>query len=165
MYLEMHFSICNLIFFSVSFKFIYFNWRIITLHYCDGFCYTSTWISHRYTRVPPPSWTPFPPPSLSYPSRLSQSTGFVCPALCKELSLVICFTYGNVYVSKLFSQIIPPSPSATESESLFFTSVSPLLPCMSDYQYHLSKFSIYVCNLILRLTLKQAFCPCFQSIL
>ena len=61
MYLEMHFSICNLIFFSVSFKFIYFNWRIITLHYCDGFCYTSTWISHRYTRVPP---HPAPPSHL-----------------------------------------------------------------------------------------------------
>ena len=29
----------------------------------------------------------------------------------------------------LFSQIIPPSPFP-ESKSLFFTSVSPLLPCM-----------------------------------
>ena len=37
----------------------------------------------------------------------------------------ICFTYGNVHVSVLFSQIIPPSPSPTESKSLFFTSVSP----------------------------------------
>ena len=25
---------------------INFNWRVITLQYCDGFCYTSTWISH-----------------------------------------------------------------------------------------------------------------------
>ena len=32
--------------------------------------------------------------------------------------------YGNVYVSALFSQIIPPSPSPTEYKSLFFTSVS-----------------------------------------
>ena len=23
-------------------KFIYFNWRIIILQYCDGFCHTST---------------------------------------------------------------------------------------------------------------------------
>ena len=23
-----------------------FNWRVITLQYCDGFCYRSTWISH-----------------------------------------------------------------------------------------------------------------------
>ena len=30
----------------------------------------------------------------------------------------------------LFSQIIPGSPSPTESKSLFFMSVSPLLSCM-----------------------------------
>ena len=43
-----------------------FNWRIIALHYCIGFCHTSTWISHRYTYVPsllnlPPTSHPFPP--------------------------------------------------------------------------------------------------------
>ena len=27
-------------------KFIYFNWRLITLQYCSGFCHTLTWISH-----------------------------------------------------------------------------------------------------------------------
>ena len=30
---------------------IYFNWRMITLQYWDGFCRTSVWISHRYTCV------------------------------------------------------------------------------------------------------------------
>ena len=35
-------------FFNFCLKFI-FNWRIITLQYCIGFCHTSTWISHRYT--------------------------------------------------------------------------------------------------------------------
>ena len=29
-----------------------FNWRIITLQYCDSFCHTSTWISRTYTYVP-----------------------------------------------------------------------------------------------------------------
>ena len=36
------------------FLIIYFNWRIITLQYCDVFCRTSTWIGHRYAYVPHP---------------------------------------------------------------------------------------------------------------
>ena len=42
-----------------------------------------------------------------------------------------------------FSQIIPPSPSPTESKSLFYTSVSLLLSHIQGYRYHLSKFHIY----------------------
>ena len=30
----------------------FFNWRIIALQYCVGFCHMSVWISHRYTFVP-----------------------------------------------------------------------------------------------------------------
>ena len=43
---------------------------------------------------------------------------------------IFVYVYVNVYVSMLFSQIIPPFPSPTESKSLFFMSVSPLLPCV-----------------------------------
>ena len=43
-----------------------------------------------------------------------------------------------------FSQIIPPSPSPTESTRLFYTAVSLLLSRIQDYCYHLSKFHIYV---------------------
>ena len=92
----------------------------------------------------PPSWISLLSPSLSYPSRLSQSTGFRCPASYIELALVIYFTYGNAYISVLFSQIIPPFHSLTESKSLFFTPVSPLLPCIWDCWYHFSKFHKYV---------------------
>ena len=28
-----------------------FNWQIIALQYCVGFCHTSKWISHRYTYI------------------------------------------------------------------------------------------------------------------
>ena len=73
-----------------------------------------------------------PPSHLSppYPSGLSQSISFGFPASCIKLTLVIYFTYGNVYVSILFLQTISPSPPSIESKSLFFMSVASLLPCM-----------------------------------
>ena len=40
---------------------------------------------------------------------------------------LICFTLDNIHVSMLFSWNIPPSPSPTESKSLFYTSVSLFL--------------------------------------
>ena len=121
-------------------KFIYFNWRLITLQYCGSFCHTLTWISHGCTCVPHPD--PHPT-SLPIPSLRVVPLDFECPVSCIKLGLVICFTYGNIHVSMLFSQIIPPSPSPTESKSLFFTSVSLLLSRIQDYHYHLSKFHIY----------------------
>ena len=37
-----------------GFFFFFFNWRLITLQYCSGFCHTLTWISHGRTCVPHP---------------------------------------------------------------------------------------------------------------
>ena len=90
-----------------------------------------------------PSWTPIPPPSPSHPSGSSQCTNPEHPVSCIEPRQVICFIYDNIHVSMLFSQIIPPSPSPTESKRLFYTSVSLLLSCIQGYCYHLSKFHIY----------------------
>ena len=74
---------------------------------------------------------PAPHTSLPAPSlQAVTETGFGCLASHITLALAISFTHGSAYVSMQFSQIIPPSPSPTESKSLSFTSVSPLLPCM-----------------------------------
>ena len=74
---------------------------------------------------------------------LSQCTGPEHPVSCTGPGLAVYFIYGNIHVSVLFSQIIPPSPSPTESESLFFISVSLLLSHIKGHRYHLSKFHIY----------------------
>ena len=86
---------------------------------------------------------PIPPPSPSHPSGLSQCTSFECPVSCIKLEMVIYFTYDNIHVSMLFSQIIPPSPSPTESKSLLFISVSILLCPIWGHCYHFSEFHIY----------------------
>ena len=132
----------------VFLKLIYFNWRLITLHYYSGFCHTLTWISHRCTCVPhpdPPSQLPPHPIPQGYPSAPALSTLSHASNLdWRSISHMVIYMLASlvaqrlkllpamqetwvIYVSMLFSQIIPPSPSTIESKSLFFTSVSLLL--------------------------------------
>ena len=92
-----------------------------------------------------PSRTLFPPPSPYHPSGSSQCTSPKYPVSCIEPGLVTRFIYDIIRTSMPFSQIIPPSPSPTESRRLFCTSVSLLLSRIQGYYYHLSKFHIYVC--------------------
>ena len=67
-----------------------------------------------------PILNPSPPPSPSHPSGSSQCTSPEDLVSCIEPGLVIYFTYDNIHASMLFSQIIPPSPFPTESQSLAF---------------------------------------------
>ena len=105
----------------------FFNRRLITLLW--WFLPSSNMISHGCTRIPHPASLP-PPLSRPHPTGLSQSTSFDCTASCMKLALVIYFIYGNIHVSMLLSQNIPPSPSLTESKILFFTRESLLLSCI-----------------------------------
>ena len=102
-----------------------FNWRLITLYIIvvfDIHWHESAMGVHVLSIL-----NSLPPSSPSHPSGLSQCTGFECPVSYIELGLFIYFTYGDINDSMLFSQIILPLPSPTESKSLFFTSVSFLL--------------------------------------
>ena len=125
-----------------KYKYIYFNWRLITLQYCIGFVihqHESATGVHVFPILNPPS-TSLPIPSLWS----SQCTNPNHPVSCIEPGLAIRFTYDNIHVSMPFWQIIPPSPSPTESKRRFYTSVSLLLFCILGYHYQFSKLHIYV---------------------
>ena len=128
--------------FLKKYKCIYFNWRLITLQYCIGFAihqHESASGIHMFPILnPAPSSIPITSLWVIPVHQLQD------PVSCIEPGLAIHFIYDIIHVSMLFSQIIPPSPSPTESKSLFYTSVSLLLSCIQGYHCHLSKFHIYV---------------------
>ena len=116
-----------------SFSQILFIYYFFTLQYCIGFAihqHESTTGIHVF-------------PILYHPSGSPQCTSPKHPVSCIEPGLAIRFLYDIIHVSMPFSQIIPPSPSASESKGLFYTSVSLLLSRIQGYHYHLSKFHIY----------------------
>ena len=99
----------------------FFLFFFLTLQYCIGFTihqHASATGVHVF-----PSWNPLPPPSPYHPSGSSQSTSPKPPVSCIEPGLAIRFLY-EIHVLMPFSQIIPPSPSPTESKRLFYKSVS-----------------------------------------
>ena len=57
-----HYRVLSRVLCGSFFKFIYFDWRWITLQYCSGFCHTFTWISHESTCVPHPEPSSHLPP-------------------------------------------------------------------------------------------------------
>ena len=128
----MSFNLCFVLFFSFF---------LFTLQYGIGFAihqHESAMGVHVL-----PILNPLPTPSLYHPSGSSQCTSPKHPVSCIESGLVIQFLY-DIHISMSFSQIIPPSPSPTESKRLFYTSVSLLLSRTQGYCYHLSKFHTYV---------------------
>ena len=120
------------------FSFIFISWKLITLQYCSGFCHTLTWISHGFMAylhvfpiaIPPPTSLPIPSLWVFPVHQPWALVSYIQPGL------MICFTLDSVLVSMLFFQNIPPSPSPTESKSLFCTYVSLFLFCHMTQQSH-----------------------------
>ena len=87
-----------------------FNWRIIALQYCVGFCRILTWISHRYTHVLsllnlPPTLHHIPhfcyrAPSLSSPCHTANSHQL--SILCMVMYIFQCSPLD------LYHRLLPP---------------------------------------------------------
>ena len=96
------------------FFWIYFNWRLITLQYCGGFCHTLTWISHGCTCVPHPE-----PPSLLRPHPIPQRSpsALALSALSHALNLdwssisqMVIYMFQCYSLKSSHRHLLPQSP-------------------------------------------------------
>ena len=91
----------------------YFNWRVITLQYCSGFCHTLTWISHVY--MCPPSWAPsYLPP---YPIPQGHSNALALSAVSHasnldwwSISHMIIYMFQYYSLKSSHPRLLPQSP-------------------------------------------------------
>ena len=104
----------------IFFKNIYFNWRLITLQYCSGFCHTLTWIMSVHVF---PIRTLLPPPSPSHPSGSSQCTSpkplSHAPNLnWQSISYMVIYMFQCYSLKSSHPRLLPQSPKV-RSLSLF----------------------------------------------
>ena len=103
-------------------KFIYFNWRLITLKYSIGcviYWHESTTSVHVCPILNPPQTS-----SPYYPSGSSQCTSPKHSIWCIKPGLAIRFTYDNIHVSMSLSQTIPLFPSPRVQKTVLCICVS-----------------------------------------
>ena len=99
-------------FFALYFLFIYFLLynTVLVLPYID--------MNLPQVHLSSQPWTPLPLPSPYHLSGSSPCTSPKHPVSCIEHRLAIHFLHDSIHVSMSFSQIIPPSPSPSESKFL-----------------------------------------------
>ena len=92
----------------------FFNWRLITLQYCSGFCHTFTRISYRCTCVPHPELLSHLPPhpiSEGRPSAPALSTLFHASNLdWRSISHMVIYMFQCQSLKSSHPRLLPQNP-------------------------------------------------------
>ena len=129
------FGVEKIILIFLIFFFLLYN-TVLILPYID--------MNQPWVYMSSQSWTPLRPHSPYHLSGSSQCTSPKHPISWIEPRLAIRFLHDSIHVSMPFSQIIPPSPSPTESKICF---IHLSLSCCLAYRDIITIFlnSIYMC--------------------
>ena len=124
-------------------SFIYFNWRLVTLQYCGGFCRTLTLISHGCTCVTHPKLpshlSPLPIP-LGCPSALALSALFHASNLdWSSISHMVIYMIQCYSLKSFHPRLLPQSSKVCSLYLCLF--------CCLTYRVIVTIFlnSIYMC--------------------
>ena len=134
----------QVILFFLTFK--NFNWRLITLQYCAGFCHTLTWISHECTCIPHPDPPSHLPPHLipqGHPSEPALSTLSHASNLdWWSISHLIIYMFQCSSLTSSHSSLLPQSPQVCSLHLCLF--------CCLTYRVIITIFlnSTYMCVLV-----------------
>ena len=106
------------------FFFNLFNWRLITLQYCRGFCHTLMWISHGRTCFPhpePPSLLPLHFIPQGHPSAPALSTLSHASNLdWQSVSYKIIHMFQCYSLKSFHPRLLPQSPKVCSLPLSFF---------------------------------------------
>ena len=151
---DVHLQICfeTVVFFLTN----YFNWRLITLQYCSGFCHTwMAWVSHGCTCVPDPEPPLLPPRPLPQGSPSAPALSALFHALnlhCWSVSRMVIHMFQSTCSLKdsvLLFNIYAKSPNSlflkTWTVPYSFVVLSQLI---SDFYFigfcHLEDLAVYL---------------------
>ena len=151
---ETHVSLCLLhwqvglcffcfLFFFVNLFILIFNWRLITLQYCSGFCHTFTWISQGSTCVlilnPPPASLPIPSLRVIPVHRPWALLSHALNLDWRSVSHMVIYMFQCYSLKSSHPHLLPQSPKVCSLHLCLF--------CCLTYRVIITIFlnSIYMC--------------------
>ena len=129
--------------FFYYYYYYYFNWKLITLQYCSGFCHTLTWISVHVSPIlhpePPFHLPPHPIPQGCPCARALSSLSHASNLDGQSVSHMVIYMFQCYSLKSSHPRLLPQSPKVCSLHLCLF--------CCLAYRVIVTIFlnSIYMC--------------------